>query len=190
MARVAGGSGMKSRTSYMSWKCSLTFLVMLLLSLIDGHWLLAQTAGPIPRPAPGTQTPRTQTPPQERPQIRVSVELVSTPVVVHNSKGELVLNLNRNNFHIFDNGLEQSVAEFDMGGAPLSVAIVVETSSRIEPLLPAIRKTGVLFTQSVLGAEDQAAVIGYHDSVTRLLDFTANRDAIDKTISDLTRGTS
>src|SRR4051812_23635892 len=131
MARVAGGSGMKSRTSYTSWKFSLTLLGMLLLSVVGGHWLLAQTAGPMTRPAPGAQTPRTPTPPQERPQIRVSVQLVSTPVVVHNSKGDLVFDLNRKDFHLFDNGLEQSVVDFDMGGAPLSVAILMETSSRI-----------------------------------------------------------
>jgi len=64
------------------------------------------------------------------------VEVVSTPVVVHDSRGELLLNLNKDEFRIYDNGLEQPVVDFDMGGAPLSVAFVVETSSRIEALLP------------------------------------------------------
>ncbi len=76
-----------------------------------------------------------------------------------------------------------------MGGAPVSVVIVVETSSHIEALLPAIRKPGILFTQTVLGDDGDAAVIGYNDQVDKLLDFTSNEDAIESTIQKLQKGT-
>ncbi len=148
---------------------------------------VAQTNGPVAPQRPSLGQPSAQ---QERPPIRVSVQLVSTPVVVHDSRGELVLDLAKNDFRIYDNGLEQSVEEFDMGGGPLSAVFVVETSSRIDALLPAMRRTGILFTQTVLGENAEAAVIGYHDAVTQLLDFTSNSDAIEKTFTDLTRGTS
>ena len=148
---------------------------------------VAQTNGPVAPQRPSLGQPSAQ---QERPPIRVSVQLVSTPVVVHDSRGGLVLDLAKNDFRIYDNGLEQSVEEFDMGGGPLSAVFVVETSSRIDALLPAMRRTGILFTQTVLGENAEAAVIGYHDAVTQLLDFTSNSDAIEKTFTDLTRGTS
>ena len=157
-------------------------------SLCAGTPASAQTAGPISRPQPASN-PQGATG-QERPPIRVSVEVVSTPVVVHDSRGELVLDLNKQDFHIYDNGLEQPLVDFDMGGAPLSMAFVVETSSRIESLLPALRRTGILFTQSVLGEGGEGTVIGYNDAVTNLLDFTKNSDAIEKTFTDLKRGTS
>jgi VWFA-related protein len=148
----------------------------------------AQTTGPLPPPRPSLNQPG---PPQEQaPPIRVSVQVVSTPVVVHDSRGELVLDLTKNDFRVYDNGLEQRLEEFDGGGVPLSVAFVVETSSRIEALLPALRRTGILFTQTVLGENAEATVIGYHDSVTKLLDFTGDSDAIEKTFTDLKRGTS
>jgi VWFA-related protein len=70
------------------------------------------------------------------------------------------------------------------------VAIVVETSSRIDVPLPAIRRTGILFTQTVLGENGDAAIIGYHDQVTQLLDFTNDHEAVERTFSNLTRGTS
>jgi VWFA-related protein len=147
----------------------------------------AQSAGPISPAQPSLSQQNEQ---RERPPIRVQVQVVSTPVVVHDSRGQLMLDLGRNDFRIYDNGLEQPLADFDMGGAPLSVAFVVETSSRIEALLPAIRRTGILFTQTVLGENAEAAVIGYHDAVNKLLDFTGNSDAIEKTFTDLKRGTS
>jgi VWFA-related protein len=161
--------------------------VALLAWLAAGQAVGAQTSGPLPPPRPSLSQ---QGAPQETPPIRVRVELVSTPVVVHDSRGELMLDLTKNDFRVYDNGLEQPVEEFDMGGAPLSMAFVVETSSRIEALLPAMRRTGILFTQTVLGESGEAAVIGYHDAVTRLLDFTRDSDAIEKTFADLSRGTS
>src|SRR5579862_7843315 len=94
--------------------------------------------GPI-APKAGTQV---QQAPQ-KPGIRVKVDLVNTPVVVTNGQGEMVLDLTQKDFRVLDNGVEQKIETLDSGEVPLSVAIVVETSSRITPLLPAIRKTGI-----------------------------------------------
>jgi VWFA-related protein len=141
--------------------------------------------------APGPIAPGLGQTAQGAPQnsIRVKVELVSMPVVVHDRKGGLVLDLDKKDFRVYDKGTQQSVEDFEMGGAPVSVVIVVETSSHIEALLPAIRKTGILFTQTVLGDDGDAAVIGYNDQVDKLLEFTSNQDAIENTIKNLQKGT-
>jgi VWFA-related protein len=154
--------------------------------------VMAQTSGPI-APKPGQPV---QHPPQGAPEkpldqsIRVRVNLVNTPVIVRDAKGELVLDLVEKNFRIFDNGVEQKLQAFDMGGGPLSVVMVMETSSRIQALLPALRRTGVLFTETVMGENADGAVIGYDDQVNHLQDFTSDHDAIDKCISNLQPGTS
>jgi VWFA-related protein len=163
-------------------------IAVLLGLFAASHTAAAQNSGPMPAPRPSPNQPGA--PQQQRAQIRVQVEVVSTPVVVHDSKGNLMLDLNKSDFRIYDNGLEQPLVDFDMGGAPISAVFVVENSSRIEPLLPAMRRTGILFTQSVLGENAEGAVIGYNDSVSKLLDFTENSDAIEKTFTNLTRGTS
>ncbi|HEY1866140.1 MAG TPA: VWA domain-containing protein [Candidatus Acidoferrales bacterium] len=139
---------------------------------------------------PGPITPKAGQDVQKPPNIRVNVNLVSAPAVVHNANGALVLDLTEQNFRIFDNGAQQKIEGFDLGGAPLSVAIVMETSSRIEALLPAVRRTGILFTQTVLGESGDAAVIGYNDEVDQLLPFTGDHDAIERTIDKLQEGTS
>jgi VWFA-related protein len=66
----------------------------------------------------------------------------------------------------------------------------VETSSRIASLLPKLRRTGVLVTQTVMGPNAEAAVVGFNDTVDKLQDFTANPDAIEKVFSRLDDGTS
>jgi len=143
--------------------------------------------GPLP-PKPGA--PIQQPPAEEDQRIRVRVELVTTPVTVRDAAGELVLSLEQKDFRVFDDGVEQRIEDFDLGGDPLSVVIVLEASSRVEPLLPAVRKTGILFTQTVLGQTGEAAILGYDDDVTELLPFTRDHDKIEKTVAHLRMGTS
>jgi VWFA-related protein len=162
-------------------------------ALVATNLALAQApSGPLP-PKPGQAVQKPPQGAQQKPfdqSIRVRVNLVNTPVVVHDARGELVLDLEESNFRVFDNGVQQKLEGFDMGGGPLSVVIVMETSSRIQPLLPALRRTGVLFTETVMGENGDAAVIGYNDQVNHLQDFTGDHDAIDKCISNLQTGMS
>lgn len=126
----------------------------------------------------------------DKPSIRVRVELVNAPVVVRDAKGKYVLDLSLKNFRVFDNGVKQELESFELGGAPISAAIVIETSSRILGLLPLIRPTGIIFTNTILGETGEAAVFGYNDNVDELLDFTSDHDAIEKTVSTIQAGTS
>ena len=141
--------------------------------------------GPI-TPAPGT--PIQQAPQESR--IVTQVSLVNTPVTVRNSKGQMVPDLEEKNFRITDNGVAQKISHFDLGGDPLSLVILVETSARIAPLFQAVQKTGSVLTEQVMGPEAEAAVIGFNDSVDKLLDFTKDHDAVQKTINKLKNGPS
>lgn len=136
--------------------------------------------GPI-TPQPGA--PIQQAPPQSK--IVTRVALVNTPVVVHDAKGQLVNTLDARDFEVTDNGVIQQITHFDLGGDPLSLVFVVETSSRIAPLLPQINKAGIVLADQVMGEDGEAAVVGFNDSVDKLQDFTTNRDAVEKTLAKL-----
>lgn len=160
-------------------------LWLLLTLLFAAGPLLAQApTGPLP-PKPGVPV---QQPPKN--EIKVQVALVTTPVTVRDSRGEMVYNLEAKDFRITDQGIAQKISHFDLGGDPISLVILVETSSRIEPLMPEIRKTGILLTQTVMGSTGEAAVVGFNDSVDKLEDFTANADQIENTIANLRTGSS
>jgi VWFA-related protein len=145
----------------------------------------ARTAAQAP---PGALAPRPGAVIQKGPEqntIHVKVEVVSAPVVVRDAKGEMVVNLDQNNFKIFDNGVEQKIDHFDMGGDPLSIVLLVETSKRVKALLPAIRKAGIVFTQSVLGDGGRGAVIAFGGGVAVAEPFTKDHDEIEKVIGKL-----
>jgi len=127
---------------------------------------------------------------QGPPRIKVQTVLVNTPVTVRNEKGEMVHDLEESDFRITDNGVPQKITHFNLGGDPISLVVVVETSSRIGPILPQIRKSGILISQTVTGPTGEGAVVGFNDEVRTLLDFTNSADAMEKTMSGLREGTS
>lgn len=123
--------------------------------------------------------------------IRARVNEVSAPVVVRDPHtGDMILDLNQNDFHVLDNGVEQKINHFDLGGESLSIVLVVQTSSQLEGTLPAIRQAGIVFTQTVMGKTAQAAVLGYDDRVNVLQPFTTNQDEVQKTLNHLRPGYS
>jgi len=128
--------------------------------------------------------------PQTAKPLRVRVTEITAPVTARDSKDELVLNLEQKDFHVFDNGVEQPIDHFDLGGDPLAIALLVETSSRIEALLPAVRHAGIIFTQTVMGPTAEAAVLSYDDTVEVRRSFTSDGDAVEDAIHALALGTS
>jgi VWFA-related protein len=124
-----------------------------------------------------------QPPPQSK--IVTRVTLVNTPVTVKNSHGQMVDTLDVKDFVITDNGVPQKVVHFDLGGDPLSIVFLVETSTSITPLLPQIQKAGIVVGETVMGQDGEAAILGFNDAVDKLQDFTTSRDAIEKAFNKL-----
>ena len=166
---------------------ALRFWILPFLALVAVPQLTpAQSpSGPI-TPQPGTVV---QQPPRQA-KIGVRVALVNTPVIVRDNKGQMVVDLEPKDFRVTDNGVQQKITHFDLGGDPLSLVILVETSSRVAALFPEVRKSGILLTETVMGPNGEAAVIGFNDSVDKLQDFTANHDKIENTFTRLQQGTS
>jgi len=163
-------------------------ITLLLLLALPGVFAWGQApSGPIP-PKPGVEV---QLPPADtQAKVKVRVALVNTPVTVRDGRGDMVHNLEARDFQVTDNGATQQITHFDLGGDPISMVILIETSSRIAPLLPEVRKTGILFAEPVMGPTGEAAVVGFNDSVDKLQDFTTNADLIENTIAHLGQGTS
>jgi VWFA-related protein len=133
---------------------------------------------------------KAEPPPDAVQSIRVRTSEVTAPVTVRNKSGEMVLDLTKKDFRLYDDGMKQNITHFDLGGEPFDTVLVVEMSSRVQPMIPAIRKSGVIFSQVVMGQTSRAAVIGFDNTVDLLQNFTGDGDAVDKAISDLRVGTA
>jgi len=151
-------------------------LACLAALLVSGTSLLAQAPeGPL---APHPGTPIQQTPPEILAKLTARVTLITTPVTVRDPGGAMIHSLDQQDFVITDNGTAQKITHFEVGGDPLSIVVAVETSTRIDPMLPQLRRLGILFTEQVMGPEAEAAVIGFDDSVRRLEGFTRSHESV------------
>ncbi len=167
---------------------SAVVVIVLLCASLSGNALLAQAPeGPLP-PRPGTQIQAT--PPEVLAKLTARVTLVNTPVTVRDSKGVMIHDLDEQDFRVTDNGVPQKITHFEVGGDPISLVILAETSSRVEPFLPQLRKTGILFTEQVMGPESEAAVIGFDNGLKTLQGFTRSHDAIQSAFAALNTGES
>jgi VWFA-related protein len=143
--------------------------------------------GPLPPPPPGSQIQPT---PEALAKISARVTLVNTPVTVRDANGVMLHDFDERDFIVTDNGIPQEITHFDVGGDPISLVILVETSSRVDPFLPQLQKTGILFTEQVMGPDAEAAVVGFDSSLKTLQGFTRSHEAIQAAFSGLKTGES
>lgn len=131
-----------------------------------------------------------QPPPQAQNQApaKFIVRIVTLPVAVANGSGQAVLNLTERDFQVFDDGKPQQITHFDQGGDPLAIVLVIETSSRVAPLLPEISKSGIIFTEMIMAGNGEAAVLGYNDEVDVLRPMTTDSDGVLNTINHIKVG--
>ncbi|HEY7678868.1 MAG TPA: hypothetical protein VIC04_00010, partial [Terriglobia bacterium] len=151
-----------------------------LLLFVLGTSLLAPPA-PAQQSVPGADPSLTPESAQEEQEavFEIEIEEVTVPITVTDSSGEFVTDLNLSDFRVFDNNREQRISEFELSWEPISMVVVVETSSRVASMLPEIGRSGILFTQLILGESGEAAVIAFDSDVQVVQEFTDNPDLVE-----------
>ena len=120
--------------------------------------------------------------------FRSGVTEVTVPVTVTDGNGVYVNGLEGVDFSIYDNDQLQAIDSFEIAFLPISMVICVQSSARVEGILPDVRKTAVLFTDLVLGEFGQAAIIAFDNRVRLMQDFTADHKEIDRALKKITIG--
>jgi Ca-activated chloride channel family protein len=107
--------------------------------------------------------------------IRLDVEMVSLPVVVTNKEGKRITDLKKEDFRIFENGVQQEIAGFAATDEPVDVALLIDTSGSTELELAKIQNAAIDFVNQ-LHPDDEAAIISFADDVRLQEDFSIDRD--------------
>ena len=181
---IACGAGLwENNTMHSGGSRQATFLLILLVYLLPmlGISALQQSA---PQESAEPDTGQSD----EQYSFSVDVEEVTVPVTVTDRSGEFITDLDRSEFRIQDNGAVQQISNFELSWEPITLAIVVQTSSRIKSLLPDIRSSGILFTQLLLGESGEATVVTFDNEVKIAQEFTDNPDNIEKALQQLKSG--
>jgi VWFA-related protein len=110
------------------------------------------------------------------PTIRVPVNLVVVPVTVKDSRNQLVGDLRRDEFRIFEDNVEQRITLFSVETAPLSVVVVVDNDLKAksaEQIHKTLESMGAGFS-----AADEVALGRFDSFYTPILDFTSDNDQL------------
>ena len=113
-------------------------------------------------------------PPAEPPLIRARVALVEAGAIVTAPDGTRVRGLARDDFRIFEDGVEQKIASFDAATTPASIVLVLDTSPSISRDLGDMRTAAQSLSRS-LQPEDEVAVVAFANETNLLLPFSRDR---------------
>jgi VWFA-related protein len=145
-----------------------------------------------PKPAPAAAKPDQAQAPStfEKPDIKTSLRLVLVPTSVLDPDGHGYVNgLQASQFEVLDNGKAQKV-QAEITEQPMSVVLIVQANADTAPLLPKIKKSGILLHGLVIGQDGDLAVISFDHQMHHILDFTNDPDKIDDAMQKITEGSS
>jgi VWFA-related protein len=125
-----------------------------------------------------------ETPPTPDQGIQVSVDRVNVGVIVTDSAGNFVEGLRREDFHLFDNTVEQPISDFTAIEEPAQVLLLIEAGPAVY-LLEGGHLQAAHSLLSGLSIGDHVAIVKYAESPTALLDFTTDKQAAFAVIGQL-----
>jgi VWFA-related protein len=147
----------------------------------------ARPVEPTPTPASTPDEPASE----ESEIVKVDTKIVTVPVRVLDRKGRFVGGLIKENFKVFENGIEQPVEYFSNEAEPFTVALVLDMSYSTKFQISDIQSAAVSFI-SQLGPRDRVMVVSFDQNVHLLCEPTSDRAQIYRAIrsTKIATGTS
>ena len=119
--------------------------------------------------------------------LHVETSLVLIPVAVTDAQNRFVLGLEKGDFHLLEDGVEQTVAHFSGEDAPLSVGLVFDESGSMDYKLRVSQAAVAQFLKT-MNAEDEAFLVEFSDSAKLTVGFTAHTEEIQTALKNAQPG--
>jgi VWFA-related protein len=127
--------------------------------------------------------PQQKSPPQVQQPLKVQVEMVHLFATVRGRHGNIVSNLTKKDFRVYENGKQQKIAYFSREmNLPLTLGLLIDTSGSQQDLLGAEQDAAKQFLKQILTPKDLAFVITFDTDVNLMADFTTSLGRLDKAI--------
>ena len=121
-----------------------------------------------------------------RARIRSTVELVVVPVTVKDSKGNLVGDLRRDEFRVFEDGVEQQVSLFSTDAFPLSSVILLDDD--LKPKAAGQLQKSLIAIAGAFSESDEVALARFASFFTPVMEFTQDNDRLMAELKRLVSG--
>ena len=122
---------------------------------------------------------------QEKPySLRVPVEVVLVPVTVEDGDGKLIAGLQKEDFQLLEEGIQQTITYFSSDPVPLSAVIMIDRST--DASTQSVLKETLLSLIESFSPFDEVAIFQFEHTTDKVQDFTSNKDELLKAFDKVT----
>jgi len=118
------------------------------------------------------------------PTFGVGVEVVNLNLSVTDGKGRYVVDLGERDLAIYEDGVRQEICLFTQEKWPISVAVLIDSSGSMNPVLPVAQDAAVRLLRT-LGPRDQASIVQFNRRATVLQDYTSDLPALEGAVGQI-----
>lgn len=133
------------------------------------------------------QTPTPTPTPEDDEVIKVETNLVSVPVSVLGKNGAFIQNLKKEDFKVFENGIEQQIEYFAPVDEPFTVVLLIDRSDSVAPIIDDLKKAAISFVDQ-LRPNDRAIGIAFDRKAYILNNKVRDRQTLKTSIQNMTTG--
>jgi Ca-activated chloride channel homolog len=126
-------------------------------------------------------------PPRAPGEFRADTTLVLVPVSVTDPSNRYVLGLEKKDFHLFEDDVEQKVSSFSAEDAPLSIGLLVDTSGSMGAKLETSRRAVAEFLKA-LNPADEAFLVEFSDRAELTVGLTSHPTEIENKLAEMNSG--
>lgn len=119
--------------------------------------------------------------------VTINASEVLVPATVRGAGGQLVTDLTRRDFRVFEDGREQPLSDLSLRPVPVDVALLVDASSSVADSFEDFRRAAEQFAGR-LSTDDRFCLIKFDDRVELLLDWTKSRLQLRRALARLSTG--
>ncbi|MDQ4123855.1 MAG: VWA domain-containing protein [Acidobacteriota bacterium] len=114
--------------------------------------------------------------------VKVETTLVRLNVGVVDVKGNVITNLNKDSFTVYEDDIKQNITRFEPVSAPFSIVMMLDISGSTKSFRQQMAQAASRFTDA-LSPQDRVAVMTFNEKPELLTNFTTNQKDIKYAIS-------
>jgi Ca-activated chloride channel homolog len=170
--------------------CLLSLLLLTAVQLLFAQTRERRVEPNTPQPQPSSSSAAKGTASTEDVDvIRIDTTLVSVPVSVLDRNGRYIPDLQKEDFRIYEEGVEQQLAYFGAIDKPVTVVLMIDTSASTWSKLDQIKDAAKAFVAE-LNENDRVMIVSFARGLTVKCEPTDDRGKIRKAIDGTGKGLS
>lgn len=109
--------------------------------------------------------------------LHTDVEEVILNATVLSGNNQLVQNLKKDDFQVFEDGVKQTIVSFQHSDLPVSIALVIDNSGSMSKKRPSVNKAALDLVEAS-NPQDEAFVVNFSDEAYIDQEFTSNENKL------------